>query len=183
VPAATGHQTAAHPKNLSSEDSGMTKPPQARNAIWRALLHVAGIRFSKAYWERCKRHFDNRCAYCGNRIEKGSRRGHQDHATATSSSATVFHLVYACDRCNGDEKRAGGWQEFLALKCPDHLVRLARLKTIEDWFRKENAAMLDETTARTLSTARRTALAAFNTAVEELRSCHDQKAVGAEANH
>src|SRR5437660_1694 len=105
----------------------MTKPPQARNAIWRALLHVAGVRFSDNYKERCRRYVGNECAYCGIRLEKGSTKGHYDHAVALASASETFHLVYACRKCNSYEKLEMGWQTFLDMKCPDKKVCQRRL--------------------------------------------------------
>jgi hypothetical protein len=148
----------------------MAKPPQARNAIRRALLHVAGVRFSKLYKDRCREHFNNRCAYCGSLIEPNSRKGHFDHAVAIASSSNAFHLVYACGSCNGDEKRERDWEGFLREKCrgEDETLQL-RTNAILEWFATQPPAHVTEEVRHTLLEAQTAALNGFNAAVISLR--------------
>lgn len=148
----------------------MAKPPQARNSIRRALLHVAGVRFSKAYKERCRIHFADACSYCGNGIVKASRQGHYDHAIAIASASSHFHLVYACGTCNGDEKRERDWEGFLHEKCDgDDAAFQTRRQAVLDWFATEPPALLRDNAKRALKDAETVALSGFNQAVETLR--------------
>ena len=149
----------------------MTKPPQARNAIWRALLYVAGVRFNKNYQKCCRHHFGNKCAYCGKKIEEGSRKGHYDHAVAVASSSDTFHLVYACGKCNGDEKRERNWQDFLRGKCKKETLYQRRLKTIEKWLSGESPVHLTEAVKSSLIKAKSEAVDSFTAAVERVRTC------------
>lgn len=148
----------------------MAKPPQARNTIKRALLHVAGIRFSKLYKERCRTRFHATCAYCGLSIEAGSRKGHYDHAIAIASQSNRFHLVYACSTCNGDQKRERDWEGFLREKCGgDEALLQNRKQVILDWFATEPPALLSDRDKQALREAESEALEGFNQAVATLR--------------
>jgi len=148
----------------------VAKPPQARNSIKRALLYVAGVRFSEAYKEQCRIHFAEACSYCGTVIARASRQGHFDHAIAIASSSSRFHLVYACGRCNGDEKRERDWEGFLLEKCGgDDAAFRTRRQAILDWFATGPPALLDENVKRALKDAEALALSGFNQAVETLR--------------
>jgi hypothetical protein len=148
----------------------VAKPPQARNSIRRALLYVAGVRFSKAYKERCRVHFADACCYCGTDIARASRQGHYDHAIAIASESSHFHLVYACGRCNGDQKRERDWEVFLLEKCEgDKAAFRTRRQAILDWFATEPPTMLGDNARRALKDAETLALSGFNQAVETLR--------------
>lgn len=93
------------------------RPPQARNSIRKAMIYVAGVRFPKGYYTECKKHFRNRCAYCGSKIGSNSRTGHFDHSFSLKEITNEFHLIYSCNICNGDEKREKDWKSFLKEKC------------------------------------------------------------------
>ena len=148
----------------------MTKPPQARNAIKRAIAYVAGIRFSKPYMERCKQHFNNHCAYCDTPIEPGQRRGHLDHAIAMTIDSPHYHLVYACYLCNGDNKREENWKTFISKTCKDDEKLLTqRVRRIEQWFSTESPVQISTADLQVLRSAERKAIAFFNKCLEEIK--------------
>ena len=148
----------------------MTKPPQARNSIKRALAYVAGLRFSNNYIKECKDHFNHSCAYCSAGIEQGGRRGHLDHAIAMTTDSPNYHLVYACHICNGDSKREQDWKSFLkeACKGDKDLIR-EREKLIEQWFEKSPPVSVSKESLKRIRTAEQEAITSFNAIVEKLK--------------
>lgn len=148
----------------------MTKPPQARNAIKRALAHVVGLRFSKSYKASCREHFAHFCAYCGEKIPIGSRKGHLDHAVALAARVNQYHLVYACAGCNGDEKRDESWELFLTRKCDGDAETIhLRKQKILDWFQQVPPAAITKELTNALRQAEKQAIDSFDKAAEQLR--------------
>lgn len=54
--------------------------------------------FTEKEWERCKQHFDNKCAYCGRR----PKVFHQEHFIPVSKGGgyTKQNIVPSCQECN-----------------------------------------------------------------------------------
>lgn len=121
----------------------MTTASQAKNAIRRALLHEAGIRFSKEYKERCRNHFSSTCAYCGNAVDAGARAGHFDHASALAAGEGHFGLVFACIKCQTEKKIGKDWIDYLnGHKDFTPAQKKSRREKIEEWFRLEEPLVL-----------------------------------------
>lgn len=147
----------------------MTTPSQARNSIKRALLHVAGIKFGQDYRERCREYFNGLCCYCGEKPDE--RQGGYDHAEAIASSSTRdYYLVYACNKCNGDEKRESDWLTFLRKKYEnDEAAFRARKEAILAWFRDAPKVRISDSTKKAWTEALSTAVDGFNQAVSRLQ--------------
>lgn len=111
---------------------------QAKNAIRRALADLIDPPPSAAKQALLRKHFENRCAYCGDPAPP--RDGHIDHARPEGGSG-LANLLLACRVCNGDEKREMNWEEFLARKCAGKAEALAeRRERILAWFREAPTA-------------------------------------------
>jgi hypothetical protein len=153
----------------------MTTSSQAKNSIGRALLHAAGVRFSEKFEERCRSYFHDRCCYCGVFIEPNSRNGHFDHATSVAASSDTFHLVYACQECNGDKKRAKGWEDFLHEICDGNEEAFqTRRQAILDWFAHEPPNRLSPEAVKAVEEAKNLAIAGFDSALSLLRQRLDE---------
>ena len=90
-------------------------PPQARNAIRKALWSVLDRRPRKSEVDALWVFFESKCAYCGTQLDRSKREGHIDHllAAASRGSNHISNCVLACGRCNGDNKREMAWELFL----------------------------------------------------------------------
>jgi hypothetical protein len=78
-------------------------------------------------------HFDSRCAYCGNALDRSMREGHADHADPNGGNH-LGNLVLACGPCNGDEKRDESWLDFLHRKVDDPEELSIRKRRILVWI-------------------------------------------------
>lgn len=88
--------------------------------------------FTFQQWEAAKRHFDNRCAYCGKQ-----KPLQQEHYTAVSKggSYTASNIIPACGSCNSSKgaKNAHEWyskQKFYSAM---------RERTIYEYLNQNNA--------------------------------------------
>ena len=90
-------------------------PPQAKNAIFKALLEIVDPPPKPSEERRIRAFFENRCAYCSCEIPPGGRTGHIDHLIPRQQGGTnhLSNLVLACNICNGDEKLDQGWRDFI----------------------------------------------------------------------
>lgn len=63
----------------------------------RLILKNAGIGINKKQWEKCKRYFDFRCAYCGSTINI-----EQDHIIPVSNGGknVIGNIIPSCRKCN-----------------------------------------------------------------------------------
>ena len=148
-------------------------PGDARNIIRRALRTVVDrsptARDVSALWT----HFENSCAYCGAPLERARREGQIDHFVPTSAGGSnhIGNRVLSCGPCNRNEKQnAAGW-EFLEQKVLDPTLLRQRRERIESWLASHphnavDVVLLERETSR--------ALAAFDTAVSNLRSATRQ---------
>lgn len=66
----------------------------------RAIKANLPANFTAEQWEVCKRHFNNRCAYCGE-----EKKLVQDHFVALSKggSYTSENIIPSCQRCNSSK--------------------------------------------------------------------------------
>ncbi len=78
-------------------------------------------------------HFSDSCAYCGIALDRKGRKAHMDHAVADGGNQ-LGNLVLSCATCNGDEKLAEHWCDFLQRKVPDSQVRAERIDRIKQWI-------------------------------------------------
>ncbi|PHQ36687.1 HNH endonuclease [Rhodopirellula bahusiensis] len=97
----------------------MTTVPQARRAIKSSLKRILDPKPTDAEIDRLWGYFNSACAYCGIKIDRKSRTGHNDHLVAESEGGVngLSNLILSCNICNGDEKLASDWSEFLEQKC------------------------------------------------------------------
>jgi hypothetical protein len=133
---------------------------QAKNYIcktlWKLVDQEPSARETAALWT----HFDSKCAYCGLQLTRAGRNGHLDHLEANRSIGRnhISNRVLACNICNGDEKREGDWEQFLALKCmADKQIQEARRSKIIQWGAKCDAppALDDKIVAEVLKSIER----------------------------
>ena len=110
--------------------------PQAKNYIRKTLWRLVDKNPSKTEIARLWRHFESECAYCGKTLDKDDRKGHIDHLDANRATNRnhISNRVLACNICDGDEKREGDWQKFLAGKCgQDEAAYVIRSSRIREW--------------------------------------------------
>ncbi len=147
----------------------------AKNLMRRALADVIDPPPSEASQAALRKHFDNRCAYCG--AAAGPREGHIDHATSGRGNG-LDNLLLACRTCNGDEKREMDWEAFLRLKCVETAVLEARRERILAWqgLHPAEVRTLGPAVMAAKANAER-AIAEFGSAYEALRrAVADEKA-------
>lgn len=121
-----------------------------------------------ALWQ----YFSSSCAYCGVQLERLARSGHLDHVVASSSGGTndIHNHVLACGRCNGDEKREGSWQSFLARKVTDQTEATQRQGHIQAWLDRAEGRSMDADVGARAEAIIAQALRNFDAAVEQLRA-------------
>ncbi|MFY1826108.1 HNH endonuclease signature motif containing protein [Myxococcus fulvus] len=83
-------------------------------------------------------HFDSQCGYCGERLERSSRKGHLDHLIPSSQGGTnhISNRMPSCPACNGDEKKDLPWEPFLQSKCATDEILKERRTRIRSWQSK-----------------------------------------------
>tara|TARA_R110002072_G_scaffold301652_1_gene481860 strand:+ start:1523 stop:1999 length:477 start_codon:yes stop_codon:yes gene_type:complete len=150
-------------------------PSMAKNKMKRAFRAIIDPLPKEAEKKQLWDYFDSRCAYCDTSIERGSRKGHLDHAIPTSEGGTnsIHNHVLSCDICNGDEKRDTPWQDFLHQKAGAAAPTRERL--IRKWLEQAPAALPPEMEKRASDIASQ-ALDAFDAATEQLRNLRDNNA-------
>ena len=111
-------------------------PPQAKNAIKRALYEIADPAPNRSEDRTIRAFFKNNCAYCGINLPPEGRTGHIDHLVPRQSGGTnhISNLVLACNICNGDEKLDLDWRSFIQQKVPNATERQERIARIEKWI-------------------------------------------------
>jgi hypothetical protein len=116
-------------------------PSMAKNKIKRCLRAILDPHPSQEEIGTLWAHFDSRCVYCGNQLDRQVRQGHLDHAVPTTSGGTnsIHSHVLACAKCNGDEKREEEWEKFLSRKCLSPEIFDARRLLILEWLSRGNS--------------------------------------------
>ena len=142
----------------------------AKNVIRRALAEIAGVAFPDKLKAECRKHFKSTCAYCGYEVPGNSREGHIDHTEPVATSAAETHIVFACQTCNGNERRDAPWEDFLRQKCKgDEELFNIRKQAILDWFAMHPPARLNPRQMEALNEAKRLACDGFDAAVKFLK--------------
>lgn len=148
-------------------------PSQARNAIKKSLKALIDPPPKDNEKKKIWQYFNNSCAYCGQDIEKESRKGHIDHLHAETDNGAnkLSNLVLTCSTCNGDEKREMNWLNFLKVKCGiDDKSFADRKDRIENWIKINGGdPFLSTDKINLLSTEFETVNKAFSEAVEKIR--------------
>src|SRR6266545_205629 len=118
-----------------------TSPSQAKNALLRSLRGIVDPYPTSTGVGKVWAHFKSKCAYCGKKLKRSDRNGHQDHLVTFQDGGgnDLGNYVLACGGCNGDEKREEAWETFLRRKNPKEATFLRRKATIEAWV-TSNAA-------------------------------------------
>jgi hypothetical protein len=153
-----------------------TTIPYARNVIRRALIGIIDPEPSKSAITHLWEYFENRCAYCGDQLIRGDRRGHVDHliSRAEGGGNHISNRVLSCATCNGDEKRDRDWLEFLREKTKDEVTFRTRFNVIEDWKLSHQGHYATPIDDAVLEAEIVSALDSFNTAGGILRAERDQ---------
>lgn len=148
----------------------------AKNKMRRCLMAILDPHPTSAELSQLWSHFDSSCAYCGASLDRHARVGHLDHVlpSALGGNNSIYNHVLSCARCNGDEKREGSWQVFLAKKVPDATVAAARYARIEAWLSlaTSSSAFASET-QKEAETIIQQALASFDAAVSKIRALRE----------
>ncbi|UYC94539.1 HNH endonuclease [Bacillus thuringiensis] len=73
-----------------------------RNQIRRAKIRDLDATFTSEEWIECKRYFANRCAYCGESVEKLE----QEHFISIENGGpfTKENMLPACKSCNSSKR-------------------------------------------------------------------------------
>lgn len=152
----------------------LLRPPQARNAIKKALYGLLDKPLKRPQWDELWQFFDSQCAYCGVSLDRSRREGHADHLVSVSLGGTngMSNFVLSCGRCNGDDKRDMDWEPFLAQGNPDPCMHEERRQRILRWIElhegtvPHRAPVLAEFVESQVSRA----LECFNQAVDNVRT-------------
>ena len=149
-------------------------PSIAKNVMARAMHAVIDPLPSRSEIAELRSHFEDKCAYCGCAIARGSRTGHLDHvrAAADRGSNSVFNHVLACARCNGDLKREAPWLEFLHRTVTEPAERAAREARIREWLGRAPERPVPPQAQAIVQAA----LEAFDRSVAELRALKTPRA-------
>jgi hypothetical protein len=110
----------------------MPSVSQAKNIMRRAISEIVDSGLTQSEKDRLWLHFDAKCAFCAEPIERFSRTGHVDHLE-TDGGNGPRNRVLACARCNGDEKRDRDWREFLKEKSDGTEALAQRRSVIDSW--------------------------------------------------
>lgn len=121
----------------------------AKNSMHRAVKELFFRSLNKDEKDLIWKYFESRCVYCDKQIERKDRHGHMDHldCSAFGGGNYVRNRVLACKECNGNEKREGGWEDFLKSKCINTNEFRTRRNRIMSWqkqFRPLPDFVLDE---------------------------------------
>jgi 5-methylcytosine-specific restriction endonuclease McrA len=104
-----------------------TKDKQVRKAKQKQL----DSDFTVKQWKRCKKHFDNKCAYCG---EEGNMT--QDHFIPLSKGGeyTINNIIPVCRSCNSSKHN----KDFFEWYCDQNFYSKQREKKVLDYLRYES---------------------------------------------
>jgi hypothetical protein len=107
----------------------------AKNSIRRALTTILSPEPTKKEFDAMREYFEFCCAYCGENIDRNSRKGHNDHINPKESNH-ISNRVLSCGKCNGDEKRERDWEQFLREKSESDEIFNKRKEKIDSWIKK-----------------------------------------------
>ena len=140
----------------------------AKNMMRRALADLMDPPPRESEQLELRDHFAHSCCYCGR--DAPPREGHLDHAD-TRGGKRLGNFLLACRRCNGDEKRETGWEDFLRAKCGDdaavHGERHALISAWLDRHRSDPRASTPE--IETARAAAEKAIEVYEVAYNALR--------------
>jgi len=148
-------------------------PPQARNAIRRALVGTVDPYPNESQIDRIWSFFGSSCAYCGRSLVRGKREAHIDHLVPSGlgGSNALSNFVLSCGICNGDEKREENWQSFLRRKAPDAGTFKRRKKRIESWITTcPDAPVCDSGLLKVVNREADRVISSFNAALKKVRA-------------
>ena len=109
-------------------------PAWAKNISRRVLWGALERDLSKDERAAMGKHFDLRCAYCGNEL---GAKWHADHLVSVDQGGVNHpsNRVPACPKCNENEKREMDWLEYLKIKSGTTLQLFdERRNRIEQWM-------------------------------------------------
>lgn len=152
-------------------DMAKDTPSMAKNKMRRCLKAILDPHPSKAEEDAIWKYFDSQCAYCGMKIDRNSRTGHLDHVLPDSEGGTnsIFNLVLACSRCNGDEKREESWKSFLKKKTQTASEFETRRAVITQWLSNKSTIEFDAEEKERIEKIITSAIESFDAAVIKLR--------------
>ncbi len=134
-----GTAQKAKRRNSSGKGSltmGNHSLPQAKGYIAGALRKAVDPDPSTRQLKALRAHFESRCAYCGRDLDPDDRTSHLDHLRSGGRGGRnhISNRVLSCNHCNGDHKREGDWEKFLAKVCGLGTgLYAARHQRILDW--------------------------------------------------
>jgi CRISPR/Cas system Type II protein with McrA/HNH and RuvC-like nuclease domain len=112
-------------------------PSYAKNIIRRCFTELFDPELSPAQRSEIWNYFENRCAYCGKKLNRSKREGHIDHLMPASLDGSNFigNRVLSCASCNAEEKRDRFWVLFIKEKDGSD----ERIKKIKNWQQRFSA--------------------------------------------
>jgi HNH endonuclease len=146
-------------------------PSQVKNLMRRGMRLLVDPEPESDQRQRTIAFFGNCCAYCGSSIEKG--QVDLDHLLSAAKGGRnhISNRVFSCKRCNAEQKRDMGWEEFLLKKCGEGPLWERRRRKILDWINSAGAIPpLTDETLRLLEEEGRRVTAAYDKACRRLRS-------------
>jgi hypothetical protein len=152
--------------------------PQARNAIRKALVEIIDPKPKAREIEAMWKHFQERCAFCGKKLQRANRKGHADHLVAAAEGGYnhIYNRVLACASCNGDEKLDHDWIQFLEQVKNAKEDFETRKGRIEGWqaLHKAQCSVEKADLAEALLAAEQ-AIRAFNKACDRVRAVRNNR--------
>ncbi len=106
--------------------------PQATNAMKKTIEAILERQPTRTENRSAWDHFAHSCAYCGCDLAADARDWHWDHIDPVGGNH-IGNRAPACGRCNGDQKLALNWEEFLATKAEGDAYT-ARRERITKWM-------------------------------------------------
>ncbi len=155
-------------------------PSLAKNMMRRSLRAVIDPHPGHDEIARAWEFFGRQCIYCGKAIDLGSKEMHLDHLDSETIGGAnhISNRVPACATCNEKEKRELPWAEFLERKSSSPEVHKTRRQKILDWMNQfpPAARRLDEELVRRVGGEIEQVIAAYDLALERLRSMRETNA-------
>jgi hypothetical protein len=143
-------------------------PSQVKNLMRRSLRLLIDPDPQPEDRTRCIEFFGHACAYCCEPIE----RGDLDHlmSAARGGRNHISNRVFACKRCNAEQKRDKDWDDFLAEICGRGAVYDARRARILEWVQASGSEFpIPTATLALLDQAAEAAALAYDGACKRIR--------------
>jgi HNH endonuclease len=143
-------------------------PSQVKNLMRRSLWFLIDPDPQPEDRTRCIEFFGNACAYCCESIE----RGDLDHLVSAAKGGRnhISNRVFACKRCNAEQKRDKDWDDFLAEICGRGVVYDARRARILEWVQASDSAFpIPTATLALFEQAAESATSAYDDACKRIR--------------